>query len=78
MPRFYFHIKHGPDLIRDEEGVDLESTALARAQALMSARELLADAIRAGRELGADAFVIADQEGNQLTFVPFSEALPNA
>ena len=23
MPRFYVHVKHGTDLIRDEEGVDL-------------------------------------------------------
>jgi hypothetical protein len=39
MPRFYFHIKHGADLFRDEEGVDLESTTLAHAHALQSARE---------------------------------------
>ena len=76
MPHFYLHIKHGADLIRDEEGVDLPTLAHARAAALLSARELWADAIKAGRDLGADAFVIVDQEGKQLTFVPVTEVLP--
>jgi hypothetical protein len=76
MPRFFLHIKDGSDLIRDEEGIDAPSAAHARDAALLSARELWAGAIRAGRDVGADAFLIADQDGNQLTFVPFSEALP--
>ena len=76
MPRFYLHIKDGTDLIRDEEGMDLPSAAHARAEALVSARELWADAIRAGRDVGADADVIAGEDGKHLTFVPFTEALP--
>jgi hypothetical protein len=76
MPRFFFHIKDGSDLIRDEEGIDLPSAAHARIEALVSARELWASAIKAGRDIEADAFVIADQDGNQLTFVPFAEVLP--
>jgi hypothetical protein len=45
-------------------------------KAIISARELLANAIRSGRPLRADAFVIADEHGRELTFVPFLEALP--
>ena len=76
MPRFFLHIKDGSDLIRDKEGIDVPSAAHARAEALLSARELWANAIRAGRDIGADAFVIAAEDGKQLTFVPVSEALP--
>ena len=76
MPRFFLHIKDGTNLIRDEEGIDLPSAADARAKALVSARELWADAIRAGRDIGADAYVIAGEDGQQLTFVPFVEVLP--
>jgi hypothetical protein len=76
MPRFFLHIKDGSDLIRDEEGIDVPSAAHARDAAVLSARELSAGAIRAGRDVGADAFLIADQDGNQLTFVPFTEVLP--
>jgi hypothetical protein len=62
---------------RDEEGIDVPTADHARAQALLSARELWADAIKAGKDLGADAFVIADEDGKQLTFVPIAEVLPN-
>jgi hypothetical protein len=48
---------------------------MRRAQALKTARELWAYAIKAGKSLGADAIVIADEHG-QLTFVPMADALP--
>ena len=74
--RFYLHIKDGANLIRDEEGVDLPTAADARDQALHAARELVADAVMSGRDLDADAFLIADQDGKQLTFLPLTDALP--
>jgi hypothetical protein len=74
--RFYLHIKDGANLIRDEEGVDLPTAADARDQALHAARELVADAVMSGRDLDADAFLIADQDGKQLTYLPLTDALP--
>jgi hypothetical protein len=76
MARYYFHIKDGTALIRDEEGIDLPTAHAARLQALLSARELWADAIKSGKPLGADAVVIADEHGGAVTFVPMNEALP--
>jgi uncharacterized protein DUF6894 len=76
MPRFFLHIKNGTNLIRDEDGVDLPSAAHARDKALVSAREQWANAIKAGCDIGADAFVIADQDGKELTFVSLAEVLP--
>ena len=75
MARYYFHIKDGATLIKDQEGSELATPEAARRQALVSARELWADAIRSGKSLGADAVVIADEDG-VLIFVPMSEALP--
>jgi Domain of unknown function (DUF6894) len=43
MARYYFHIKDGADLIKDPEGTELLTA------------ELWADAIKSGRDLGADA-----------------------
>ena len=74
--RYYFHIKDGADLIRDQEGTELATADAARVQALRSARELWADAIKSGKPLGADAVIIADEQGETLTFVPMNEALP--
>ena len=76
MAHYFFHIKDGADLIKDQEGTELPTAHAARLQALLSARELWADAIRSGKPLGADAVVIADEHGGTLTFVPMNEALP--
>ena len=76
MARYYFHIKDGTDLIKDQEGTELATPDAARVQALKSVRELRADAIKSGKPLGADAVVIADEQGGTLTFVPMNEALP--
>ena len=75
MARYYFHIKTGADLIKDEDGSEHATADEARLKAVQTARELWADAIKAGKPLGADAIVLADEKG-QLTFVPMSEALP--
>ena len=75
MARYYFHFKAGADLIKDLEGSEHASVDDARVQALKTARELLADAIKSGKSLEADAIVIADEQG-QLIFVPMADALP--
>jgi hypothetical protein len=75
MSHFYFHIKTGADLIKDDEGSEHATLDHARSQALKTARELWADAIKSGKSLEADAIVIADEQG-QLTFVPLFDALP--
>lgn len=75
MARYYFHIKDGAELIKDPQGTELPTLHAARVQALASARELWADAIKSGKALGADAVVIADENGGTV-FVPMNEALP--
>jgi hypothetical protein len=75
MARYFFHIKAGSELIKDDEGSEHATLDQARLQALKTARELWADAIKSGKPLEADAVVIADEQG-QLTFVPMYDALP--
>jgi hypothetical protein len=76
MARFYFHIQDGVDLIEDEEGIEFPSAKHAREEALQAARELCIDAIKAGGPLRADAVVIVDENGKQLSSVPIVEVLP--
>jgi hypothetical protein len=76
MARFYFHFQEGAHLIKDEEGIDLPSVAHAREEALQSAREICADAIKAGRDLRVDALVVAGEDGTQFTLVPITAVLP--
>ena len=76
MGHFFFHLRAGEQLILDEEGLDLPDVSAARHEAILSAREILAAAIRAGKAKVPDAFVISDEAGRALDMVPLVEALP--
>jgi hypothetical protein len=78
MARFYFHVRTGDELAHDPEGSDLVDLAEARREALAAARELLANAIKAGKEQIPDAFVIADEAGRPIETVPLAVVLPKA
>jgi hypothetical protein len=76
MGHFYFHLQAGEQLIIDMEGQDLPDLSAARREAIQSAREILAAAIRAGKATVPDAFVISDEAGHALDIVALVEALP--
>jgi hypothetical protein len=76
MGRFFFHVVEGAELLTDEEGADLRDALEARQMAINSARELLADAIRHGKNKIPEAFVITDEHGLTIETVPFAAALP--
>ena len=76
MGRFYFHIRHGDRLIPDEEGQELPDSSVALREAMLAAREMLAEAIFAGKERVPDALVIADEVGRVVETVPFIAVLP--
>jgi hypothetical protein len=78
MGRFYFHQRAGHRLIPDVEGLDLPDVSAARREAILSAREILAAAIRTGQAKVPDAFVISDEAGRALDAVPLAEVLPEA
>ena len=77
MPRYYFHIRNVDDVALDEEGTDLPDLNTVCRQALASARELLANAIKEGKEPISESVVIADANGQELMSVPLTQALPN-
>jgi hypothetical protein len=76
MGHFYFHVVAGAELLTDEEGADLRDALEARQMAIRSARELLADAIRHGKNKIPEAFVITDEQGRTIETVPFATVLP--
>ena len=76
MGRYYFHLRQGDELIPDEEGTELPDVLAATREALQSARELLADAIKAGKPKVYDAFVIADEAGQTVEVLTFVAVLP--
>jgi len=56
MGRFYFHLRAGDQIVPDDEGVDLPDLSAAQREAILAARELLAEAIKSGRPEGPRRF----------------------
>jgi len=73
MSRFYFHLRSGETVVADNEGCDLVDVAAGRLEALGAARYIVIDAIRSGRGIIPEAFVIADSEERELETVPLLE-----
>jgi hypothetical protein len=78
MGHFYFHLRSGVQLIPDDQGQDLPDVSAARREAILSARDILAAAVRANQAEVPDAIVIADEAGRALDAVPLAEVLPEA
>lgn len=70
MPMYYFHIRDGGTLIRDEEGGDFQSIAAAIAEAQESACELAIEQTRGGHLVNGAAVELTDPEGNILSVAP--------
>jgi hypothetical protein len=66
MARFYFHLRDGDKLVQDPEGSDLPDVEARRREALLAARDILGDAIKAGKSKVPEAFVIADDADESL------------
>ena len=76
MKRYFFNIRDGSAIILDEEGCHLPDDDAAKREALHCARDMLADAIRAGRSRVPEALLIADELGRAVAVVPLVAALP--
>ena len=76
MPRFYFHLKHGGQLINDPEGSELADAEQARVEAIKAAREIVGAAIRFGIEPPSHAIAVVDSKGEEIIAIPLTEVLP--
>ena len=75
MPRFYLHIRDGDRFLEDPDGSELPDLDAARAEAMASARELLADKIKAGEVVNGQRFEIVDEAGEVRATVPVKDAI---
>jgi hypothetical protein len=64
MPKFFFNIVDDACLIEDHEGMELPDLEAARNEARESARELLADALRAHKDVDGRRIEIANARGD--------------
>jgi hypothetical protein len=76
MTKFHFHLRAGDELTLDQEGAEFQDYPAALREATLSARELLIEAIKTGRQALAETVVIADPSGRELGTLPLIQLLP--
>ena len=74
MPRYFFHIRKNGILEEDPEGAELPTLDAARNEAILAAREILAERVLQGQALDGDCFVISQEDGTVLVEVSFKSA----
>jgi hypothetical protein len=75
MPRYFFHVREGSSLSRDEEGQELPNVEAARREAINSAREILGEKLLHGGSLNHRSIEIADETGYVVDVVHSREVL---
>jgi hypothetical protein len=75
MPLFFFHLREGGHVTRDEEGRELPDRRAAHAVAVMSARDIMCGELMLGHVDLTDSIAVEDEKGESVFELPFSEAV---
>ena len=78
MPRFYINFRNADEIAKDDIGVELPSLEDARAVALISAREIVADNIKGNAKNPLEAVIITGESGQELMTIPATDVLPDS
>ncbi|KQT50200.1 hypothetical protein ASG43_21845 [Aureimonas sp. Leaf454] len=71
--RYYYHLRSSGRFVEDLDGVDLPDLATARHEAELCAREMIAERVRTGERIPADAtFEVRDHDGGLVHTLAFS------
>jgi hypothetical protein len=73
MPRYYFRLTNGKQLLDNHSGIDLPGDAAAHADALNLARDLNHGAAMPGWDWTGWFVSIVDQQGRKLDEVPIAD-----
>ena len=74
MPRYFFNV-YDDVVAHDDEGQELPNEAAARLQALMGARELIAEQVKRGYLVRAHWIDIVDEQGTLIFSQTFGDAV---
>jgi hypothetical protein len=78
VPRFYINFRNGDQIAKDDIGIELPSLEDARAVALISAREIVADNIKGNAKNPLEAVIITGESGEELMTIPARDVLPDS
>ena len=75
MAGYFFHHQKSGQLIQDEEGEEYPSLETVRKEAVLSARDIIAEAAKQGRNATHESFLIVDDLGQTVLVLKFADAL---
>ena len=75
MPTFLFNVREGSVLIEGIEGQEFATIEDARHDAVDAAREMLAEKVRQGSELGSETIEVVDKAGVSVAQVSIAEQI---
>jgi len=75
MPRFFFHLREGDELVEDLEGQELSDVDTSHSEAVSGAREIVSERIKAGKAIDKHEIQLCDESGAVLEQVPFLSVL---
>ena len=76
MPRYFFHIRDGENIIPDEEGLELPDNEAAGVEARRSAVEMLADAQRDSTDISHQVIEVTTADGVVIARVELAPSDP--
>ncbi len=74
MPRYYFHLTDGKQVLTNHKGIDLAGNAAARADAVTLARDLKHGAAMPGFDWSGWFVAIVDEHGKKIDTVPIADS----
>jgi hypothetical protein len=75
MPRYFFHLRRDGVLDKDPDGLECADLAMARREAMRTAREMISRDALAERRPKACSFEIADERGRVIATVHFTHEI---
>lgn len=74
MPRYYFRLSDGKQVLSNHQGIDLAGPAAARQDAVTLARDLGRGAAMPGFDWDGWFVTVADEHGREVERVPIADA----
>jgi hypothetical protein len=78
MPRFYIHFQNGDFIVKDDQGEELPGLEEAKEAAIVSAREILADNLKANAANPLSAVMIANENGETIMTISAKDVMPES
>jgi hypothetical protein len=76
MPRLFFNFLSHGSLAEDPAGTEASNLAEAKAIAIASTRELLADQVKSGSDTALEAVIVTDESGTEVLTIHTRDVLP--